>query len=132
MSLFSTISSRIRIQMQRHSDPTDPDHQNKAAMNANMATLEADLKKQILGRSKAEKVFRPWWDTLEDYLLNSLVLLGKWRKKKEVQNCFLKSSALCDCCSARKVFLWEVNDVEQKSLLRVLVQRGNFKKMQAN
>ena len=28
-------------------------------------------------RSKAEKVFRPWWDTLEDYLLNSLVLLGK-------------------------------------------------------
>ena len=28
-------------------------------------------------RSKAEKVFRPWWDTLEDYLLNSLVLLGE-------------------------------------------------------
>ena len=43
----------------------------------NMATLEQDLKKQILGRSKAEKVFRPWWDTLEDYLLNSLVLLGE-------------------------------------------------------
>ena len=42
-----------------------------------MTTLEQDLKKQILGRSKAEKVFRPWWDTLEDYLLNSLVLLGK-------------------------------------------------------
>ena len=43
----------------------------------NMATLEQDLKKQILGRSKAEKVFRPWWDTLEDYLLNCLVLLGE-------------------------------------------------------
>ena len=43
-----------------------------------MTTLEQDLKKQILGRSKAEKVFRPWWDTLEDYLLNSLVLLGKF------------------------------------------------------
>ena len=48
----------------------------------NMATLvspslEQDLKKQILGRPKAEKVFRPWWDTLEDYLLNALVLLGK-------------------------------------------------------
>ena len=49
---------------------------------SNMATLvspsmEEDLKKQILGRPKAEKVFRPWWDTLEDYLLNALVLLGK-------------------------------------------------------
>ena len=66
----------------------------------NMSSFEADLKKQILGRweylrkwffyqllnlkikeinsrSKAEKVFRPWWDTLEDYLLNSLVLLGE-------------------------------------------------------
>jgi len=42
-----------------------------------MASLEADLKRQILGRSKAEKVFRPWWDTLEDYLLNCLVLLGE-------------------------------------------------------
>ena len=60
-----------------------------------MSSLEADLKRQILGRyenkinkiefssmlhycrSKAEKVFRPWWDTLEDYLLNSLVLLGE-------------------------------------------------------
>ena len=47
-------------------------------MANNMTTLEQDLKKQILGRSKAEKVFRPWWDTLEDYLLNSLVLLGKY------------------------------------------------------
>ena len=42
-----------------------------------MSTLEQDLKKQILGRSKAEKTFRPWWDMLEDYLLNALVLLGK-------------------------------------------------------
>ena len=47
-------------------------------VTGNMTTLEQDLKKQILGRSKAEKVFRPWWDTLEDYLLNSLVLLGKF------------------------------------------------------
>ena len=31
-------------------------------------------------RSKAEKVFRPWWDTLEDYLLNSLVLLGEFSR----------------------------------------------------
>ena len=65
--------------MQRHNagDPHDPDHQHKVAMNANMSTLEQDIKKQILGRSKAEKVFRPWWDTVEDYLLNCLVLLGK-------------------------------------------------------
>ena len=65
--------------MQRHQvgDPYDPDNQTKAAMNQNMNTLEQDIKKQILGRSKAEKVFRPWWDTVEDYLLNSLVLLGK-------------------------------------------------------
>ncbi|XP_071748623.1 uncharacterized protein [Lepeophtheirus salmonis] len=40
------------------------------------STIEADIKKKILGRSKAEKVFRPWWDTLEDYLLNTLVIFG--------------------------------------------------------
>ena len=54
----------------------------KQSANQNMSTLvssslEQDLKKQILGRSEAEKTFRPWWDTVEDYLLNSLVLLGK-------------------------------------------------------
>ena len=54
----------------------------KPSPQQNMSTLvstslEQDLKKQILGRSEAEKTFRPWWDTLEDYLLNALVLLGK-------------------------------------------------------
>jgi hypothetical protein len=29
-------------------------------------------------RSKAEKAFRPWWDFLEDWLMNSLVLLGEY------------------------------------------------------
>ena len=53
------------------------DVQKEMMMATNMTSLEQDLKKQILGRSKAEKVFRPWWDTLEDYLLNSLVLLGE-------------------------------------------------------
>jgi hypothetical protein len=38
--------------------------------------LLQDLKKK-LGRSKAEKVFRPWWDEVEDTLLNTLVILGK-------------------------------------------------------
>ena len=82
MSIFSTVSSRIRSQMNRTAggDPNDPENYNSAAsrqQTENMTTLEQDLKKQILGRSKAEKTFRPWWDTLEDYLLNSLVLLGK-------------------------------------------------------
>ena len=60
-------------------DPNDPENNSAAnrQQTENMTTLEQDLKKQILGRSKAEKTFRPWWDTLEDYLLNSLVLLGK-------------------------------------------------------
>lgn len=79
MSLFFWVSSRIRTQMQRQGggDPNDPEHQSREATRQNMSTLEQDLKKQILGRSKAEKTFRPWWDTLEDYLLNSLVLLGE-------------------------------------------------------
>jgi hypothetical protein len=33
--------------------------------------------KLFLPRSKAEKAFRPWWDFLEDWLMNSLVLLGE-------------------------------------------------------
>jgi len=31
---------------------------------------------RILGHSAAEKAFRPWWDTLEDYLVYGLVMLG--------------------------------------------------------
>lgn len=42
-----------------------------------MNLLDQDLRQQILERSKAEKVFRPWWDTLEDYLLNFLIVLGE-------------------------------------------------------
>ena len=55
----------------------------KQSPQQNMSTLvssslEQDLKKQVLGRSEAEKTFRPWWDTIEDYLLNALVLLGEY------------------------------------------------------
>ncbi len=32
--------------------------------------------KQVLGHSDAEKAFRPWWDSFEDYLIYSLILLG--------------------------------------------------------
>ena len=31
---------------------------------------------QVLGHSEAEKAFRPWWDSLEDYLLYGLVMIG--------------------------------------------------------
>ena len=37
------------------------------------AVIEGDVKKNLLDRTEAEKVFRPWWDTLEDYLLNILI-----------------------------------------------------------
>ena len=43
---------------------------------ANM--FEGDVKKNLLERTEAEKVFRPWWDSLEDYLLNILIVLGQW------------------------------------------------------
>lgn len=39
--------------------------------------FEGDVKKNLLERSEAEKVFRPWWDTLEDYLLNILIVIGQ-------------------------------------------------------
>ena len=41
--------------------------------------IEGDVKKTLLDRTDAEKVFRPWWDTVEDYLLNSLIAIGKVR-----------------------------------------------------
>ena len=39
--------------------------------------FEGDVKKNLLERTEAEKVFRPWWDTLEDYLLNILIVIGQ-------------------------------------------------------
>ena len=42
------------------------------------AVIEGDVKKNLLDRTEAEKVFRPWWDTLEDYLLNILIVIGKY------------------------------------------------------
>ena len=41
------------------------------------AVIEGDVKKNLLDRTDAEKVFRPWWDTLEDYLLNILIVIGR-------------------------------------------------------
>ena len=39
--------------------------------------IEGDLKKTLLDRTDAEKVFRPWWDTVEDYILNISIGLGE-------------------------------------------------------
>lgn len=41
-----------------------------------MAAIGGVLMDKVLGHSTAEKAFRPWWDTLEDFLIYSLVLLG--------------------------------------------------------
>jgi len=41
-----------------------------------MAAIGSLLMDKVLGHSSAEKAFRPWWDTLEDFLIYSLVLLG--------------------------------------------------------
>ena len=49
-----------------------------ASSDLGMATvLEGDVKKNLLERTEAEKVFRPWWDTLEDCLLNTLIVIGE-------------------------------------------------------
>ena len=45
-------------------------------MMAAMA-LDGEVRKSLLDRTDAEKVFRPWWDTLEDTLLNTLIALGE-------------------------------------------------------
>ena len=42
-----------------------------------MANLAGDLSKQIFGHSDAEQTFRPWWVVLEDYIMYSMVLMGK-------------------------------------------------------
>lgn len=39
--------------------------------------LDGEVRRSLLDRTDAEKAFRPWWDTLEDTLLNTLIALGK-------------------------------------------------------
>ena len=41
-----------------------------------MAAIGAALIGNMLGHTASEKAFRPWWDSIEDYLIYSLVLLG--------------------------------------------------------
>ena len=40
--------------------------------------LNGEVPKTLLDRTVAEKVFRPWWDTLEDFVLNILMAFGKY------------------------------------------------------
>ena len=42
-----------------------------------MAGLGDKMVTALFGQSEAEKTFRPWWDTLEDFLVYGLILLGK-------------------------------------------------------
>jgi hypothetical protein len=39
-------------------------------------SIERDVKQNLLDRSKAERVFQPWWDALEDYVLTILIGIG--------------------------------------------------------
>ena len=48
----------------------------KKCLKMTSSELEGDVKKSLLDRPDAEKVFQPWWDSVEDYLLNILIALG--------------------------------------------------------
>ena len=41
-----------------------------------MAAIGAALMGKVLGHSEAEKAFRPWWDSVEDFLIYGLVMIG--------------------------------------------------------
>ena len=41
-----------------------------------MAVVGDQLLKRLFGHSKAEKCFHTWWDTIEDYMVYSLVTMG--------------------------------------------------------
>lgn len=41
-----------------------------------MAVLGTVLAKEVLGFDDANKAFRPWWDTTQDFLMYGMVVLG--------------------------------------------------------
>ena len=41
-----------------------------------MAVLGTALAKELLGFDDANKAFRPWWDTTQDFLMYGMVVLG--------------------------------------------------------
>ena len=42
-----------------------------------MAVVGGALLEKFIGTSEAEKAFQPWWDTVEDFLVYGLIMLGK-------------------------------------------------------
>ena len=54
-----------------------------------MAVVGNALLNRFLGTSEAEKAFQPWWDTVEDFLVYGLVLLGKHEIKKKYFSTFI-------------------------------------------
>ena len=42
-----------------------------------MAVVGTAIIGKYLSNSEAEEAFQPWWDTLENYAVYGLVLLGK-------------------------------------------------------
>lgn len=65
------------------------------------------VRQQLLTRPKAEMCFRPWWDTVEDYVLITMLGLGqkKKEKKKEMKMSATATGVEVVCC----VFMWETN-----------------------
>ena len=43
-----------------------------------MAIVGTALGKEILGFDDANKAFRPWWDTTQDFLMYGMVVLGNY------------------------------------------------------
>ena len=43
-----------------------------------MAVLGAALAKEVLGYDDANKAFRPWWDTTQDFLMYGMIVLGTY------------------------------------------------------
>ena len=41
-----------------------------------MAMLGSALMGGLMSHSDAEKMFRPWWDAIEDFVIYGLILLG--------------------------------------------------------
>ena len=41
-----------------------------------MALIGTDVMSRVIGHSEAERAFRPWWYTVEDYTIYALAMIG--------------------------------------------------------
>ena len=48
------------------------ERENEGLSTMTSSGIEGDVRKSLLDRPDAEKVFQPWWDSVEDYILNIL------------------------------------------------------------